>query len=69
MAEEQKKQKGGRREGAGRKPNAEGVGKSMYFRFRCTKKVFDIIHLHEEEGMSEWIAEAILEKQRREERY
>ena len=69
MKEEQKKQRGGKREGAGRKKNAEGVGKSMYFRFRCTQKVYDIIHMHEAEGMSEWIAEAIIEKQRREERY
>lgn len=67
--EEQKKQRGGKREGAGRKPNAEGEGKSLYFRFRCTKQVYDIIHLHEADGMSEWIAKAIIEKQRREERY
>lgn len=69
MAEEQKKQHGGRREGAGRKKNAEGEGKSLYFRFRCTKQVYDIIHMHEDDGMSEWIAKAIIEKQRREERY
>lgn len=63
------KPRGGKREGAGRKKNAEGEGKSMYFRFRCTQKVFDIIHMHEADGMSEWIADAIIEKQRREERY
>jgi hypothetical protein len=69
MAQEQKKQHGGKREGAGRKPKAEGEGKSLYFRFRCTQKVYNIIHLHEDEGMSDWIERAILEKYRREERY
>ena len=68
MAEEQKKPRGGKREGAGRKPNAEGEGKSLYFRFRCTKQVYDIIHMHEDDGMSEWIAKAIIEKHKREER-
>lgn len=68
MEKEEPKKRGGKREGAGRKPNAEGVGKSMYFRFRCTKQVYDIIHMHEDDGMSEWIAEAILEKHKREER-
>lgn len=64
--EEEKKQRGGKREGAGRKPNPEGVGKTMYFRFRCTQRVYDIIHLHKEEGMSEWIEKAILEKFKKE---
>ena len=67
--EKEESKRGGKREGAGRKPNAEGVGKSMYFRFRCTKEVFDIIHLHEDDGMSKWIAEAILDKHKREERH
>ena len=62
---EEKKQRGGKREGAGRKKNAEGEGKSMYFRFRCSQKVYDIIHLHEEDGMSEFVEKAILEKFRR----
>ena len=69
MEKEEPKKRGGKREGAGRKPNAEGEGKSLYFRFRCTKEVYDIIHMHEADGMSEWIAKAIIEKQKREERY
>ena len=62
---EEQKKRGGKREGAGRKKNAEGEGKSMYFRFRCSQKVYDIIHLHEEDGMSEFVEKAILEKYRR----
>ena len=69
MEEKKPKPRGGKREGAGRKPNAEGEGKQLYFRFRCTQKVYDIIHMHEFEGMSEWVEKAILEKQMREERY
>ena len=62
---EEQKKRGGKREGAGRKKNAEGERKSMYFRFRCSQKVYDIIHLHEEDGMSEFVEKAILEKYRR----
>lgn len=56
---EEKKQRGGKREGAGR-PKATN-GKSLYFRFRCTQEIYDIIHAHEPD-MSTWVSKAIKEK-------
>ena len=65
MSEDKKNTHGGKRAGAGRKKNEEGEGKSLYFRFRCSQRIYDIIHQHEEEGMSAWIERAILEKHKR----
>ena len=64
MEEEQKqqKQRGGRREGAGRKP--KGKSGSLHIGFRCSQDVYDI--LQSKPNKTAYIEAAVREKYRRE---
>ena len=66
MEEEQKKPKpkGGKREGAGRKPK-DGVGAQLVS-YRINKRYLDIIKTHFNCTLSEFIDKAVKEKLRRE---
>ena len=66
MEDKTPKPRGGRREGAGRKAKGGEEG-THRVAFRCSEKVWNILQL--EENKTAYIEQAILEKNRREERY